>query len=69
MMDRNELISISYYYSGDYNKILKAINNKETVPIVELSNAITIFDDIYPKSFLNLRYPPLVLYYKGNINY
>lgn len=67
MMDRNELISISYYYSGDYNKILKAINNKETVPIVELPNAITIFDDIYPKSFLNLRYPPLVLYYKGKI--
>ncbi len=67
MMNRNELISISYYYSGDYNKILKAINNKEIVPIVDISNAITIFDDIYPKSFLNLRYPPLVLYYKGDI--
>ena len=31
-------------------------------------NAITILDEIYPKSFLDLKSPPYVLYYKGNLD-
>lgn len=67
-MDRIKLISYSYYYYGEYDKIVKAIKNDTEVPIVNIDNAITIFDDEYPKSLFNLKYPPIVLYYKGNLD-
>lgn len=67
-MDRSKLISISHYYSGEYDKILKAINNNENVPSVDIPNAITCFDSVYPKRLFNLKYPPMVLYYRGNLN-
>lgn len=67
-MDRNKLISYSHFYMGEYDKIIKAINNEIHVPMVNINNAITIYDDIYPKRLFNLKYPPLVIYYKGNID-
>lgn len=66
-MDRKKLISYSFYYFGEYDKIINAINNKEDVPSFDIANAITIFDDEYPKCLFNLKYPPMVLYYKGNL--
>lgn len=66
-MNREKLISYSYYYSGEYNKIIEAIKNNTEVPIVNVDNAITIFDEEYPKKLFDLRYPPLVLYYKGDL--
>lgn len=67
-MKREELIYYSLKYEGDYNKIIKAINNKEEIKSFIVPKAITIFDDAYPKEFLELKNPPLVLYYEGNIN-
>lgn len=67
-MDKNKLISYSYFYLGEYEQIIKAINRNAEVAIVNIPNAITIFDSEYPKELLNLRYPPLVLYYRGNLN-
>ena len=67
-MDRLKLISYSFYYLGEYDKIVKAINENADVPLVNIPNAITIFDSEYPKELLNLKYPPLVLYYKGNLD-
>ena len=67
-MDREKLISYSFYYLGEYDKIIKAINEKQDLPIVNIPNAITIFDSTYPKELFNLKYPPMVLYYKGNLN-
>ena len=67
-MNREKLISYSFYYLGEYDKILKAINENVDVPQVNIKNAITIFDSEYPKSLLNLKCPPLVLYYKGDLN-
>lgn len=67
-MDRLKLISYSFYYLGEYDKIIKAINDNLDVPLVDIPNAITIFDSVYPKELLNLKYPPLVLYYKGNLD-
>lgn len=66
-MNKEKLISYSFYFQGEYDKILKAINNNVDVPIVNVANAITIFDKEYPKRLLHLKYPPFVLYYKGNI--
>ena len=67
IMDRNKLISYSYYYLGEYEAIVKAIQNNIDVPLVNIENAITVFDSNYPKSFFNLKYPPFVIYYKGDI--
>ena len=67
-MNRNILIAYSLKYDGEYFAILKAIKDKEEIKPISLENCFTIFDDIYPKELLNLKYPPLVIYYKGNIN-
>ena len=67
-MDREKLISYSFYYFGEYDKIIKAINENADVPLVNVPNAITIFDSVYPKSLFNLKCPPMVLYYKGNLD-
>ena len=67
-MDRIKLISYSYYYLGEYDKILQAISRNEDVPLVNIPNAITIFDEAYPKILFNLKYPHFVLYYKGNLD-
>lgn len=66
-MNREKLISYSFYYGGEYNQIIRAIKENRQVDIVNIDNAITIFDKDYPKCFLDLKYPPLVLYYKGNL--
>lgn len=67
MMDSKKLISISYYCKGEYSKMVKYINGNIDVPLVNVDNAFTYLDDVYPKCLFNLRYPPLVLYYKGNL--
>lgn len=67
-MDRKKLISYSYFYEGDYNKIVKAIKTDKEVAEVEIDNCITVFDKEYPKRLLNLKYPPFVLYYKGDLS-
>jgi DNA processing protein len=65
-MDRNTLISYALKYQGDYRKIYQAIKSRQ--PAAETSKeiqAITFLDEDYPLCFLALKYPPLVLFYKG----
>ena len=66
-MDRIKLISYAYFYNGDYNAITKAIRDNINVPIKDDSRCITLFDKEYPKKLLELKYPPYVLFYKGDI--
>lgn len=68
MRNREFLISLAIKYAGDYNLISKAIINNETVEEVICDRAICIIDKEYPKCFLNLKYPPFVLFYKGDIS-
>ncbi len=66
---RNLLISLAIKYQGDYFKIKKAIKNKEMASEnIATQKAITILDQEYPKQLLDLEYPPLVLFYQGNIS-
>lgn len=67
-MRREYLISLASRYAGDYFKIVNAINSKEDIEIVDIKNALTIFDLDYPKELMQLKYPPLVLFYKGDLN-
>ena len=68
MMDRREIISYSCRYGGEYRQVLKAIEKHEPVELVDVQNALTIFDEEYPKEFLQLQYPPFVLFFKGDLS-
>ena len=65
-MNRKHLIALSLKYEGDYKAMSKAIVDREPCEEAE-AQAITILDDDYPSCFLELPNPPLVLFYKGNI--
>ena len=66
---RNLLISLAIKYQGDYFKIERAIKNNEiSKNNIPIQNAITILDNEYPKQLLDLEYPPLVLFYQGDIS-
>lgn len=67
-MDRKTLINYAIYYSGEYKDILNAIKNNTKVENQCDVDAITIFDKEYPKKLFDLKYPPFVLFYKGDIN-
>lgn len=66
---RDYLVRCAYKHNGDYNKICKAIINKEKVGNYNIVDKyITFFDEKYPIEFKKLRYPPWVIFYKGDIN-
>ena len=67
-MDKDLLISYAVYYKGEYREIINAINEKKSVPLIKMDNAVTIFDDAYPERLHDLKYPPLVLFYKGDLS-
>lgn len=68
MGNREKLIAYSLKYEGEYFRILKAINKNEVIEEVNLDNCLTILDDNYPLELRELKYPPFVLYYKGNLD-
>lgn len=69
MSMREKLINLAIYHKGNYNKILKAISTKKWVsPQMTQFKTVVIYDKFYPKSYYRLQYPPLVLFYEGNID-
>lgn len=65
---REYLANLSYKYKGDWNKITKAIGRNEQVENYDIKEKyFTIVDKEYPEEFKNLRFPPWVIYYKGDI--
>ncbi len=73
---RNKLITLSYIFDGDVGKMNHAIKcNIEIVTNYNYINSlqekgievITILDQNYPKTLLELYDPPLVIYAIGNI--
>ena len=65
---KNKLIALSMKYNGEYFKILNAIKQDEEIEGVEYHKCLTIVDENYPFCLKELRYPPFVLYYKGDIS-
>ena len=66
MTNREVIISLALKYQGSYDRIKYAISSKEDVEHIPYENAITIFDEDYPKELFSLKSPPFVLFYKGN---
>ena len=67
-MKREELIAYSFYYGGEYNKVYQAIKENKKIAPLKIDNAVTILDDHYPRAFLDLKYPPFVFYYYGDLD-
>lgn len=66
---RKKLLAYAIKYGGEYHRMKKAIENEEEVKEVEFyGNYITILDENYPKQLLNLKHPPFVLFYEGNLS-
>ncbi len=52
-----------------YDSGLFARDDEDTMPLLPKNvGSITILDENYPRSLLRLHKPPIVLFYKGNIN-
>lgn len=67
MNQREQLISYSMRYGGDWVLIAKAVkNNDATANCPCKENVITIYDSAYPSCLRALRYPPWVLYARGD---
>lgn len=68
MTIREKICDYAIYYQGNWSKISKAISLKETVPHYECNHFITIEDKEYPDAFRELRFPPWVIFYRGNVS-
>lgn len=65
---RNRIYAYAKKYDGDYFKIKKALQQDEAYEILDCDEKfITIYDEAYPACFLQLRYPPFILFYEGNL--
>lgn len=67
MKTRERLIAYAIKYNGDINMITKAIFLNEEAPYLPYQNCFTIFDKCYPEAFYSLKIPPLVVFYRGNL--
>ena len=73
---RQLLIYLAVKYDGDYERILMAIELKEYPPIKEVEKVnkelkcktLTLLDYDYPLRLKQITYPPIVLFYYGDIS-
>ncbi len=66
---RTYLAQLSYAYEGNWNKIYKALQARETVPYQHIQEKyITVLDKEYPASLKELKAPPFVVFYKGDVS-
>lgn len=62
-------------YEADWKKIYRRISEKERINVGDLlemkknltCSYVTIIDKEYPEALRNLRYPPYILFYKGDL--
>lgn len=66
---REKILAYALRYQGEYYAMKKAIEKNEPVNKINYNgNYITILDDEYPKSLLELKHPPYILFYEGNLD-
>jgi DNA protecting protein DprA len=68
-MEIREIIAeYAYFYQGDWNQIADALKKNLAVREKKIKEPyITIFDQAYPDALRKLRYPPWILFYRGNL--
>ena len=76
MNSRNLIIAMAIHYQGDVLAITQALLNKEFIDEAQAEtylksikcNVLTILDKEYPCYLKEIRYPPIVLFYYGDIS-
>lgn len=69
MNEREKLAAYAYMFDGDWARIADAEKNHLTPdPITIKENYITCLDEDYPGQLRGLRYPPWVVFYRGDIS-
>lgn len=69
MINRNSILAYAMRYQGNWSKIAQAITNQESYnSISSVDSYITILDDDYPDCLKELRFPPWILFYEGDIH-
>lgn len=76
MTSREFLIYLSLLYKGNRREVIAALTEKREIDTTGYekalkkikSNVITILDENYPACMKNAPYPPIVLYYYGDIS-
>ena len=67
---RKAIVWYALKYHGDWQKIAQAIKDKEKYEKASIQeHYVTIADEAYPPVFRKLRYPPWILFYRGNLNF
>lgn len=67
---KEQILYYAIRYQGDWNKIATALKKGETWQKVSYpGNYVTIVDQKYPQKLRNLKYPPWILFFEGNIDY
>ena len=59
------MIALAVKYDGEYHMIIK--HSEEKIAPLSL-DALVIGDPEYPRQLLDLKCPPLVLFYKGDLS-
>lgn len=73
---RDVLFLLSNQYCGDYQKMIHAMKEKRSVDKEKLEELyqktkchfVTLLDDDYPPILKQVTYPPLILYYYGDLS-
>lgn len=75
MTHREILIAYAIHYKGDWPKMLEALQKAEEPSKEDLAKAqscpfkaVTLLDSEYPVRLKNTSQPPLVLFYRGNLD-
>ena len=76
MSARRTLIYLAVIHNGDWEAIMKDIEEKISVPKEEVdkvlskirSQTVTLLDDDYPIALKQMIRPPFVLFYRGNLS-
>ena len=63
---RDLLAGAARHYHGDWSKIAGAVRNHEEYPAAQ-EQCLTIVDAAYPDVLRQLRFPPWVIYYEGDL--
>ena len=65
---RHRILALSLNYNGEWDRIAEGLKRGEDPGYTELSDPyITIADPQYPDILRTLRYPPWILFYKGDL--
>ena len=65
---RERIIALSVMYKGEWGKIAEGLQHHDRLPVIRMDMpCVTYGEPEYPPIFYQLRYPPWILYYRGDL--